>query len=116
VARGSVGSFLVFEAAVAGSVGELQAGRGAPGLVSALHREPIHCALSSSGATTPTTIRKWNIVPVHPERQYPVTHDFGQWVGRPCTWCDVRDRGAEQNTQSSDDKHFSASHLEVDLQ
>jgi hypothetical protein len=99
---------LVFEPGVADSVRERRVDRCASGVVSAVRREPVHSTLSSSGATAPTMIRKWNIAPVDPEGRLPDTHVFGRWVGRPCTAHRVHDRGDEQQTHSSDDKHFKA--------
>ena len=64
-----VGSLLVFESGVAGSVGECHVGSCASGVVAAVRGEPVQSALSSSGATAPTMIPKRNTVPVDPERR-----------------------------------------------
>jgi hypothetical protein len=87
---------LVLEPVVVDSVAERQVGGSSTGLVSAVNRQPVHHSLRASGATTPTMIRKWNIVPVRAERRYPDTHGIGQWVGRPGIASRVRHRGAEQ--------------------
>jgi hypothetical protein len=64
-----VGSLLVFESGVAGSVGERHVGSCASSVVAAVRGEPVQSALSSSGATAPTMIPKRNTVPVDPERR-----------------------------------------------
>ena len=114
-----VDSPLVFEPGVSNSVGERRARRCASGVVPVVRWQPVQSALSSSGATTPTMIRKRNTAPVNPARRLPVTHIFGRWVGRFCTAHRVHDRsdrGNEQKIHASDDKHFNASHLVADLQ
>ena len=63
-----VDSSLVFEPGVANSVRECRARRCASAVVAAVRREPVQSVLSSSGATTPTMIRKRNAAPVDLER------------------------------------------------
>ena len=71
--RGADGSMLVFEPRVAEPVDErhvrfeareIESWRCVPGSLRACRG-----TFSSSGATTPTMIRKWNIAPVDPERR-----------------------------------------------
>ena len=60
-----VGSFLMFEPGVVGSVGERQ-GRCVSGVDSVVQPGPVQRPLGASGATAPTLIRKRNVAPVGP--------------------------------------------------
>ena len=92
-----IGSFLMFEPAVVGSVGERQ-GSCVSGVDAAVQRAPTQRPLGASGAIAPTMIRKRNVAPVEPGRRKPNAHVFGRWMGRPRTARRVHHRGAEQNT------------------